>query len=272
MKKTKIVVEIPSKTLLPLLLPKSTLSSDSEDSQQLVQTTDTDDTAKTTEKIGLPIKKSDIAKQSSPSPEVDKFTEELLQYAAIPSPTPPPAPPVKEQPKRHRASALDVSLAHALPVKQSPVSAIDLTAEDDQDSKVQSAAPRRQKIKAPETSAEVVQVISSTMGKTPTTKTASRRFEQSSIRNHFAKVAKSGQWPSRSLAGRQRCHQGEGEEGDDDDADDDEEDDLQIISETTRTVQSHSHPGKTTRTRTTTVLTVRSRSLSESVNVNVNIK
>jgi hypothetical protein len=172
---------------------------------------------------------------------------------------------------------LDVSLAGALPVKPSPISAIDLTAEDDQDSKVQSAARRRQKIKAPETSAEVVQVISSTMGKTPTTKTASRQFEQSSIRNHFAKVVKSGQRPDKSPAGRQRCHQGEGEEEEeeedkDGDDDGDEEDDLQIISETTRTVHHHSYLRKTTRTRTTTVLTVRSRSLSESVNVNVNVK
>jgi hypothetical protein len=258
------------------LLPKSTLSSKSEDSQQLVQPTGTDDTGKTTEKIGPPIKKSDIAKQSSPSLEVDKFTEELLQYAAIPSPTPPPPSPVKEQPKRHRASALDVSLASTLPAKASPISAIDLTVEDDQDSKVQSAAPRRQKIKAPETSAEVVQVVSSTMGKIPTTKTASRQFEQSSIRNHFAKVVKSGQRPDKSPAGRQRCHQGEGEEEEEEDKDGDddgdEEDDLQIISETTRTVHHHSYLRKTTRTRTTTVLTVRSRSLSESVNVNVNVK
>ncbi|KIW72203.1 hypothetical protein PV04_00415 [Phialophora macrospora] len=269
-KRAKIVVEIPSNTSQSLLLRNSTLYSDSGDLRQSIKPTDTgsqhSNADETTEEIEQ-LTKPDIANQSSPNPEVDNFTEELLQYAAIPSPTPPPPPPVKEQPKRQRTSALDVSPADALLVKPSPMSAIDLTVEDNHDIKVHSAAaPRRRKMKAPETSLDVVQVIPTTMAKS-TTSATSRRCKPSTIQSHFKKVVKSSQQPSKSLAGRVRSHREE--ENDDDD---DEEDDLQIISETIRSGCGPSYLRKTMRTRTTTVLTVRSRSMSESVNVNVTIK
>ncbi|OCT54342.1 hypothetical protein CLCR_00882 [Cladophialophora carrionii] len=278
-KKAKITVEIPSKTSKSFLLSKSTLSPDStraqerKDSQQVNRTADAGTqyghTAAKAEKVEQIDQKPDVAKQSSPAPEMNLFIEELLRHAAIPSPTPPPPPPlpVVEKPKRQRSKAFTGSPVDAVATRVKSISAIDLTVEDDQSSGTHNAAPRQRKVRAPENSPELFQArpTAKAKGKTPTT-AASRQSKQTGIQNHFRKIVKANGCPSKILAGRKRTYQEDGKEEEDDDAGD-RDDDLQIVSETTRTIRRQSYLRTTTRTQPTAVLTVRSRSLSESINV-----
>ncbi|ETI29163.1 hypothetical protein G647_01616 [Cladophialophora carrionii CBS 160.54] len=167
-KKAKITVEIPSKTSKSFLLSKSTLSPDStraqerKDSQQVNRTADTGTqyghTAARAEKVEQVDRKPDVAKQPSPAPEMNLFIEELLQHAAIPSPSPLPPPlPVVEKPKRHRSKVFTSSPADAVATKVKSISAIDLTVEDDHSSGTHNAAPRQRKVRAPENSPELFQ-------------------------------------------------------------------------------------------------------------------